>query len=247
MRFQMELAGIVVEAAARHASTLCFAEGFLVSGRKPELYACPTMADLEREWNGGLPGGPEIPSEMLLRSQPLERQAIYRKIAEQMPSHRVLLMHGAAVSDGQAAYLFTAPSGTGKTTRAKLLIRAHPEFFILNGDKPLIRAEENGLMICGSPWKGKEGYGTSGEAPLKAVFLLERAEKTELTELNMASAFDFLLKQSYIPGDAGSALQAIRLLRSFEKKVRIFRFRSEPTEESVKMALRAASGLEGND
>ena len=50
----------------------------------------------------------------------LETLAVYRRIAEEMPERDTVLMHGSAVAlDGQA-YLFTAKSGTGKSTHAKL-------------------------------------------------------------------------------------------------------------------------------
>ena len=52
-------------------------------------------------------------------------------------------MHGAVVAIDNKAYMFTANSGVGKTTRAKLWLNEYPDSIIVNGDKPLIKITEN--------------------------------------------------------------------------------------------------------
>ena len=48
----------------------------------------------------------------------LEELAVYRKIAERMPYFDTFLFHGSAISVDGVGYLFTAGSGTGKSTHA---------------------------------------------------------------------------------------------------------------------------------
>ena len=69
----------------------------------------------------------------------LETLAVYRKLAQLLVQDDILLMHGAVVAvDGQA-YLFTAKSGTGKTTHTRLWLRQFGACAVMvNGDKPLI-------------------------------------------------------------------------------------------------------------
>ncbi len=50
----------------------------------------------------------------------LETLAVYRRIAEKMPEYRTLLFHGSCVAVDGAGYLFTAKSGTGKSTHTRL-------------------------------------------------------------------------------------------------------------------------------
>ena len=50
----------------------------------------------------------------------LETLAVYRKIAERMPVYDTFLFHGSAIAVDGAAYIFTAQSGTGKSTHARL-------------------------------------------------------------------------------------------------------------------------------
>ena len=51
----------------------------------------------------------------------LETLAVYRKIAEWMPMYNTLLFHGSVIAVDGKAYLFTAKSGTGKSTHTRLL------------------------------------------------------------------------------------------------------------------------------
>ena len=50
----------------------------------------------------------------------LEVTAVYRKIAERMPLYDTVLIHGSVLSVDGSAYMFTAPSGTGKSTHSRL-------------------------------------------------------------------------------------------------------------------------------
>lgn len=50
----------------------------------------------------------------------LEFLCVQEQLAAQLPAFDRFLLHGAAVAYGGAAYLFTAPSGTGKSTHIRL-------------------------------------------------------------------------------------------------------------------------------
>ena len=50
----------------------------------------------------------------------IEFSCIMEKIATDLPNHDMLLMHGATIEYKGKAYIFTAPSGTGKSTHIGL-------------------------------------------------------------------------------------------------------------------------------
>ena len=50
----------------------------------------------------------------------LEELAVYRKIAEEMISYDTILFHGSVIAVDGVGYLFTAKSGTGKSTHTRL-------------------------------------------------------------------------------------------------------------------------------
>lgn len=70
----------------------------------------------------------------------LETLAVYRKIATQMPQFNVLLFHGSVIAVDNKGYLFTAPSGTGKSTHTRLWMeRFKNRAYMVNDDKPLLK------------------------------------------------------------------------------------------------------------
>ena len=79
------------------------------------------------------------------------------KLADELPDRNRFLMHGAVVSWKQEGYIFTAPSGTGKTTHVRLW-KEHlgPDVEIINGDKPVLEVGEDEIIAYGTPWAGKE-------------------------------------------------------------------------------------------
>ena len=178
--------------------------------------------------------------------QYIESIVAYRLIVEALLSYDVLLLHGSVISTKGAGYIFTAPSGVGKTLRTRLWLDLYPSSFVVNGDKPLIRITDSHAIAYGTPWCGKEGMNTNTKVPLRAIFLLERAneyEDTAVEEVSLRKAIPFLLQQIYMPKDAKLMRKTLSLLESIDGKVRVFKFRSTPSEKSVRLAYEAAQSV----
>ena len=79
--------------------------------------------------------------------------------------------------DGEA-YIFTAVSGTGKSTHAMLWREVFGERVrMINDDKPLIRITPEGkAVVYGTPWDGKHHLSKNSAFPLKAICWLTRAK-----------------------------------------------------------------------
>ena len=83
-----------------------------------------------------------------------------------------ILFHGAAVVWRGRVWVFTANSGTGKTTQYMLWkLCFGSEIKILNGDKPLLEFREGGILVHPSPWRGKEGLGSLDPEALNKAYL----------------------------------------------------------------------------
>ena len=127
----------------------------------------------------------------------------YRHIAERLPDYGAFVFHGVAMEAEGRAYLFTAPSGTGKTTHARIWCASiHGKGVrILNGDKPILRRTPEGFVACGTPWRGKEGYGFNAEAPVQGICLLRRSETVSIRPAATEELVLFLARQIYLPRD----------------------------------------------
>lgn len=154
----------------------------------------------------------------------LETLAVYRKICEEMLSYDTFLMHGAVVAVNNSAFMFTAPSGTGKTTHIKKWLEQVDGAFVVNGDKPLLRISDNQVLACGTPWCGKEGLGQNAIAPLKAIILMERGEDNKIKEIPYSEAYSLLLQQTYWPSEADKKKKILELLSKLNGRLRFFKF-----------------------
>lgn len=154
----------------------------------------------------------------------LEELAVYRKIAEKMPQYNTFLFHGSAVAvDGQC-YLFTAKSGTGKSTHTRLWRKLLGERAVMvNDDKPLIHVNDSGAVVFGTPYNGKHRSGTNISVQLKAVCILERDEENRICRITKEEAYTMLLQQSYRPSDSTALVRTLELIDKMAESVQFWR------------------------
>lgn len=132
----------------------------------------------------------------------LESLEIYRIICRKILEYDAMLMHCAAISVDGEAYLFTALSGTGKTTHINLWKQKFGDrCFVINGDKPILRIKDGVFYACGTPWRGKENFGTNTDVPIKAICVLNRGEKNEIKKIAPHEAISTILTQTLRTND----------------------------------------------
>jgi len=149
---------------------------------------------------------------------------LYRSIAEQIPSLGGFVFHGAAVEIGGRGVIFTAPSGTGKTTHVSLLMKNYPQFVkIINGDKPIVRKSGNEWRVFSTPWAGKEGWKRNASAPLSSIVWVERSSDNFIEEISPKSCFDRIMGQIYLPHNGIARLETFELLDEMAKTVKFYR------------------------
>lgn len=154
----------------------------------------------------------------------METLSVYRKISEAMLDFDGFLMHGAVIAVDNAAYLFTAKSGTGKTTHIRKWIKNLENAYVVNGDKPIITIKDEEAIANGTPWCGKEHMGTNTMVPLKAIVQMERGENNIIEEISFDTAFPQLLQQTYRPEGFEQIKKTISLLSKLNGKTKFYRF-----------------------
>ena len=233
----IDIAGTLmgIEPLYRRTERLCVP--YIAQG-EPAFHAAVTREEVDAEYElFARRADMNVPSD-----SELESMLLLRRIAEEMVDRGAFLLHGAAIVYGGAAYIFSAPSGTGKSTHVRRWLEALPEAYVLNGDKPFIRMEDT-PTVCGSPWNGKERMGRKGTAPLKAVVFMRRAETNAVRPLSAAEAFPKLYRQVYRPGSAARQIRTLEMLRKLCEKTRFFGFEfNNFRENAFQVAFEGVTG-----
>ena len=208
-------------------------EGFLTD-EAPDFTVRVTEADLRQERSFG----EDLPEDYL------EYICAYRHIAEALPAYDGFVMHGAAVVDGdRSAYLFTAPSGTGKTTHVRLWLRRFPgRVWVLNGDKPVIRRIDGRFFVCGTPWRGKEQFGRSAIRPFGGVCLLDRGRENSIAPLPAGQAMPRLMRQFLLPKQPEQLMRFLRLADECFSTTPIYAMACNRSPAAAVMSYEAMTG-----
>ena len=247
--FRISIAGQNIEIECLYRTVFYQCKAYLNSFDMPDMFITTSFEEMEAEVETMQLPPIEESYEGVATNRSygyIESVIVQRKIADGMLDFNTFLMHGSVVSYDNQAYMFTAASGVGKTTRVKLWLNEYPGAIVVNGDKPLVKVTDKQVIACGTPWCGKEQMNTNTMVPLRAIFLLERAEENEessIKEISLGRAFPFLFRQTYKPENSDLLRKTLFLLKSLEGKVKIYEFRSTPTQEAIRLAYETAKPI----
>jgi hypothetical protein len=144
--------------------------------------------DFDAEWDAGTGRG-----TIRQTSNPYSTDSVLRIVhSALLGADRGFLLHASSVVCGGRAYVFTGPSGAGKTTIASL---APGGSSLLTDEISCIRETPAGWMAYGTPFAGE--LGTSGarvKAPLAAIYRLHHGEAHRIGELKGAEPVRALMR-----------------------------------------------------
>ena len=168
----------------------------------------------------------------------LEEMALLWAVNNQLMKRDGFFLHAAVVSLNQKAVAFTAPSGTGKTTHARLWLKCFgSRAKMLNGDKPFIRRIDGVWTAFPNPWNGKEGMGGHESAPLRALCFLERsATGNRIRPIRKDEAFSKLFNQTVIPESADGVATYLTNINRLINEIPCYLLSCDQTDEAVRTA-----------
>lgn len=264
--FRMEVAGLTVDVAPLHDSVRRLCEDYLVAPSQNAF----NQAKLDQAGLDQIAPGQAVPAPDLSiaiaqadidaeratsdTDRPwsdayLETLAVLRVLSTQLPQHRRFLVHGAVIQYAGRAYLFTAPSGTGKSTHIRLWRECVGSGVrVINGDKPFVfipEAAGEPAVVYGTPWAGKEGWQENAGAPLAGIALLSRSKPGEpsIRSIDAFSCLDKLMHQVYLPNDAAAAAATLELLDELLARTPLYSLACDISEEAVRTSFEALTGL----
>ena len=169
-----------------------------------------------------------------------ETLAVLRKISERMPRYGSFLFHGSAIAVDGEAYIFTAASGVGKSTHARLWREyLKDRAFMVNDDKPFIRPGKT-TLVYGSPWDGKHRLSRNVSVPVKAIALLGRADKNSVELISRSEALPVLIRQTYRPFDPKALEITLGLL--YDLDVKFYRLYCNMEPDAAYVSYNAMKG-----
>lgn len=175
--------------------------------------------------------------------QYLETLATLRQIADQMPAHNRLLCHGAVITWKDKGYMFTAPSGTGKSTHiAQWRKYLGKDVQIVNGDKPLMKVTGSEIRLYGTPWAGKERWQKNRSTRLDGICILQQAKENKIRKLNPGEALPMLIRQLYFTDNTTYAGKTLELLDTILRNVPVYLLECDISQEAVKTSFEALTG-----
>lgn len=226
--FSILLADLKIKIQAKYDYLSHFCNEYIIPDTDAvDIYAKSTDSDIEKEHKSVLNAEVAV----------CESLCIYRAIAEKLPQFNRFVFHGAAIEYGGGAYVFTAPSGTGKTTHINLWKKnLGKKTDIINGDKPIIKIGEK-PTVYGTPWAGKEGLCRNTNAPLKAICVLKQSKTNKIRQLNNTEAINHLIKQLYLPKDESALGQSLGLLGKLIENTPVYLLECDMSNEAFKISF----------
>lgn len=156
------------------------------------------------------------------------------------------MLHSSAVVVDGKAYLFTADSGTGKSTHTKLWLELFGEnAFILNDDKPAIRLVDGRWYAYGTPWSGKDDLSINTRIPVAGVAVVERAERNKIDRITGIEAIQGVIRQCNRNKDMESRGLLMDLLNDFITDIPIWKLKCNISIDAAILAYEAMSGKNG--
>lgn len=153
-------------------------------------------------------------------------------------AHNGIMLHSSAVVVDGYAYLFSADSGTGKSTHTNLwLDKFGDDAFIINDDKPAIRKINGEWYVFGTPWCGKNNTNKNAKAKLGAIVFLERSEENWIEKENIQDAIKKFFKQTTRRLNYEENMdKVLSTMESMLSEVPIFKMGCDISENAAKMA-----------
>ncbi len=155
-----------------------------------------------------------------------------------------ILLHSSCVVNNGRAYLFSAPSGTGKSTHTQLWLKQYPDAYILNDDKPAIRICPDGIYAYGTPFSGKTDLNVNTRMPIGGICMLSRGEENHIERISTEEALYGILSQTVRPSKEEEMDKVLATLDKIVRDTPVYKLACNMDISAAKVAYEF---MKGND
>lgn len=153
-----------------------------------------------------------------------------------------IIFHCSAVAVDGEAYLFAAPSGTGKSTHTRFWREYLGEKAVMiNDDKPIIKYVDGTFYVYGTPWMGKHYLGANTRAKIKAICKLERGDKNEIEKAAVQDMLMAIFNQTLRPETESEVNNLLDIIEKLLSSVSLYRLKCTPTIDAAKLSYNVMS------
>lgn len=114
--------------------------------------------------------------------------------------NNAVFIHSSCIEYKNSAIMFSALSGTGKSTQARLW-KEYKGAKHINDDKNLIFLEDDKLVVYGTPLSGKHHLDENTKGYLKSIIFIKQSPTNSIKKLSKMEAYIQLLNQIQRPND----------------------------------------------
>ena len=148
------------------------------------------------------------------------------------------LLHSSFIRYKDEGVLFSAPSGTGKSTQADLWVE-HFGAEILNGDKAGIRKKKDGFRVFGLPYAGTSGIYKKENTGLKSIVILRQAKENRIERLSPVKALSAIYGETTVHRwDRDFADSSLNILSQLVTEIPVYLLSCLPNREAAELTRR---------
>ena len=159
-------------------------------------------------------------------------EAFYNELIK----HNGIMLHSSCVEKDGKAYLFSARSGTGKSTHTHLWLKNLSGTRIINDDKPALVLEDGKWYVWGTPFSGKTDENVNAKIPVRAITFLHRSEENKVAKMHPAMAVALLIEQTINPINKDMAEKMLDLADLLLRNVPVFSLGCNMDPEAASVA-----------
>ncbi len=165
----------------------------------------------------------------------------YRKLLK----YDGFMFHSSALCYKGGAYMFSAPSGTGKSTHTAMWMNIlGGDAVMINDDKPALRFVDGECRAYGTPFSGNSPVNATVSAPARGICFLEQAPENEIRRITPGEAFPLFYEETIrllTKADAGILL---RLFTRVAGSVPLFKLRCLPDRAAALLSIKTMTGAD---
>lgn len=158
--------------------------------------------------------------------------------------HQGIVIHASAIEAGGRGILFSAPSGTGKSTQASLWEK-YKQAKVLNDDTPAVRIVNHRPFAFGTPWSGSSSKFVNGSVPIHAIVMLEQAPYNAIRQLSRQEAVIRLMPRCFLPYFDDHLMEtATNIVEQIIETTPVYLLECRPDKEAVDLVYQHVNSAE---